>query len=76
METRGWLSNCQAGFRKNRSCEDQVLNLTQKVSDGFQKKQMTVMALLDYSKAYDRVWREDLLLTMLDKAIKAYPTKW
>ena len=37
---------------------------------------MTVMALLDYSKAYDRVWREDLLLTMLDKAIKAYPTKW
>ena len=37
---------------------------------------MTVMALLDYSKAYDRVWREDLLLTMLDKGVPYQMVKW
>ncbi len=35
-ETRGWLCSEQAGFRKLRSCEDQILRITQTISDGFQ----------------------------------------
>ncbi len=55
-ERRGWLCSEQAGFRKLRSCEDQILR------DGFQaaKPQHSLMALLDFSKAFDRVWREEL----------------
>ena len=61
-ETNHWICNTQAGFRKQRSTEDQVLRITQAVSDGFQTKpaRRTLMVMLDYSKAYDRVWRQEL----------------
>ncbi len=50
-ETRRWLCSEQAGFRKLRSCEDQILRITQTISDGFQaaKPQRSLMALLDFS---------------------------
>ncbi len=49
-ETRDWLCTEHAGFRKNRSCEDQILRLTQSISDGYQatKPKKTVLALLDF----------------------------
>ncbi len=34
-ETRDWLCTEQAGFRKSRSCEDQILSLTQSINDGY-----------------------------------------
>jgi hypothetical protein len=32
-ETRGWFSKFQAGFRKGRSCEDQILRIVQAIED-------------------------------------------
>ncbi len=63
-ETREWLCSEQAGFRKLRSCEDQILGITQTISDGFQaaKPQRNLMVFPDFLKAIDRVWREELLL--------------
>ncbi len=54
-ETRDRLCTEQAGFRKNRSCEDQILRLTLLTSDGYQatKPKKTVLALLDHSKAFE-----------------------
>ena len=65
-EDRNWLVKQQAGFRKGRCCEDQVLKLIQMISDGFQHKKprRAVMVLLDYSKAYVRTWKERLLLKL------------
>ena len=37
-ESNGWICKTQAGFRRNQSTEDQVLRITQKISDGFQAK--------------------------------------
>ena len=70
-ETAGlWCKN-QAGFRARRCSEDQVLKLSQSVLDGFQCKRpkRTVLALLDFSKAYDTIWRADLLDSMLRKGV-------
>jgi len=44
-EEKGWLNAAQACFR---SCEDQILRVTQAISDGFQAKKRTVLVLLDY----------------------------
>jgi len=62
-EERGLLTEDQAGFRVQRSTEDQILRVTQAVSDGFQAKPAlrSVFALLDFSKAFDTVWHADLL---------------
>lgn len=47
----------QAGFRMNRSYEDQVLAITTFIESGFQKMNKT---------AYDTVWREGLLYKFAD----------
>ncbi len=59
--TRGWLCPEQVGFRTSRSCEDQILGVTQTISDGYQAKKTkrTVLTLLDFSEAFDRIWQED-----------------
>ena len=65
-EAKGMLNHAQAGFRRNRSCEEELLRVIQDVSDGLQatKPKRTVTILLDLSRAYHRVWKEDLLLTL------------
>ena len=70
-ETNGWLHPAQAGFRKGRSCEDQIIRVVQHISDGFNRKPFhrSVMVLLDFSKAYDRVWMVDLVDCMLKKGV-------
>ena len=77
-EKRGWFNKIQAGFRKGRNCVDQILRLVQSIDDGFQAKPMrrSVMALLDLSKAYDRVWREKLLLDMASKGVPLQFIRW
>jgi ribonuclease HI len=70
-ETRGLLCDDQAGFRGLRSTEDQILAISQTISDGFQSKPAgrSVLALLDFSRAYDTVWRLDLLGCMLEAGV-------
>ena len=77
-ENNNWLNNQQAGFRKGRTCEDQIIKLIQNISDGFQAKPMrrTVMALLDYSKAYDRTWKERLLSKLHNFGTTRQMTLW
>ena len=71
VESQNILSNLQAGFRRNLSCEDQILKMTQLIEDGFQGKppKRSVLVLLDYSKAFDQVWRQKLLLSLAEKGI-------
>ncbi len=78
VETRDWLCTEQAGFRKNRSCEDQILSLTQSISDGYQAtmQEKTVMALLDYFTAFDSVWREDQYIRAIGKGLPNVYAQW
>jgi hypothetical protein len=67
-ESCGMLNPDRSGFRPQRSTEDQVIRLSQALSDDFQAKKpenQTVLALLDFSK----VWWADLLATMLRKGV-------
>ena len=63
------LSPDQAGFRPRKSCCGQVLNLTQYIEDGFERKLVTGAAFTDLSAAYDTV-NHKLLLLKLAKVIK------
>ena len=57
LESNHLLSTCQAGFRPGRSPLDQILS--QSIWDGFQKKKppdRTILASVDFSKAFDSVW--------------------
>ena len=77
-EDNGWFSKLQAGFRHGRSCEDQITRIVQAIEDGFQKKEMnrSILVLLDFSKAYDMVWREKLITVMAEKGVPLQLLRW
>ena len=78
-ESNGMFNSQQAGFRKGRSCEDQIIRITQAIEDGFQMKptsQRSALVLLDFSKAYDTVWRQRLMLTMFQKGVPLPIVRW
>ena len=77
-ETNNLFSQFQASFRKGRSCEDQITGIVQAIKDGFQQQQMkrSVLTLFYFSKAYNMVWREKLLLYMLDTGIPSTFICW
>lgn len=61
----------QAGFRRDRSCTEQALNLTSFIEHGFEKNLKTSVLFVDLSAAYDTVWRVGFML----KFYKAVPSK-
>ena len=63
---------------KGRSCEDQITRIVQAIEGGFQQRLMkrSLLTLLDFSKAYDTVWREKLLLHMLNTGIPSPFIHW
>jgi len=77
-ETAGLFNNQQAGFRKGRGCDDQIVRIIQAIEDGFQHSpfKRSCLVLLDFSKAYDMVWKEKLLTTMIDSGIPMQMIRW
>ncbi|VDN21146.1 unnamed protein product [Dibothriocephalus latus] len=57
VEENQKLVDYQDSFRKTRSTEDQLIRLSQSVSDGFHIKpyRRVALALIDFEKAYDTV---------------------
>ena len=51
----------QHGFRKNRSCETQLIGLIDELSKGLDKNDQIDTILLDFSKAFDKVHHLSLL---------------
>ncbi len=51
---------------------------TQSISDGYRatKPKKTVLVLLDYSKAFDRVWKDDLIIRAIDKGLPISYAQW
>ena len=67
-ESNHLLYTCQADFRPNRSSLDLILTPYQSIWDGFQKKKSpdrTMLAPVDFSKAFDSVWHSALFHKLL-----------
>ena len=68
LKSNHFLSSCQAGFRPGRSSLNQILSLSQSIWDSFQKKKppdRTILASVDFSKAFDSVWHSALFHKLL-----------
>ena len=71
LETNWILNDAQHGFRKNRSCESQLILTIQDLAKGIDLGEQIDLILLDFSKAFDKVPHERLLY----KA-EYYPSLW
>ena len=72
------LSPNQAGFRFLHSTEGQVLRISQQVSNGLNSTPMkrTMMTLIDFSRAFDTVWKRGLYKKLYDLDVPEYLILW
>ena len=79
VEQQGILSPVQAGFRPGRSTVDQVLLLSQSIADSFHQSKpgaRTVLATVDFAKAFDSVWHSALLSKLLSLDLSLCVVEW
>ena len=72
LESNFILFPCQAGFRPGRSTLDQILYLSQSISDGFNKPRpgsRMILSTIDFSKAFNFVWHSALFHELISAGL-------
>ena len=64
-ELKGFLSECQAGFRQKKSTVDQMFILKTMVDRFFRKRGRFYYMFVDFSKAFDTVNRNYLCYSLI-----------
>ena len=79
MESNSILSPFQAGFRSGRSTLDQILFLSQSISDGYNKRRhgsRMILAAIDFSKAFHSVWHPTLFHKVISADLPPCFARW
>ena len=59
-KTESKVTEVKGGFRRGRSCVDQIFTIRQLSEKVLEKNQQMMMACIDLEKAYDTVCRDKL----------------
>ena len=70
------LLDNQHGFRKKRSCESQLILTIQDLASGLEDGEQIDAILLDFSKAFDKVPHQRLLLKLQHYGIRGQLLSW
>ena len=70
------LNNSQHGFRKKRSCETQLINTIKSFSECLNSRGQIDAILLDFSKAFDKVDHEGLIIKLENVGIRGKLLNW
>ena len=76
VEAKGVLPPYQSGFRPGHSVLDHLTRLSLDAHDSFGTREVLVGVLLDVEKAYDSVWRADLLKKLHALGIRGRLLPW
>lgn len=76
LEKHNILFPLQHGFRANRSCESQLLMFTDELARSLQENHQIDTILLDFSKAFDKVSHEKLILKLHSYGIHGSALSW
>ena len=79
LESNSILSPRQAEFRPGRSTLDQILYLSQSISDGFNKPKpgsWMILCTIDFPKAFDSVWHPALFYKLISAGLPPCFARW
>ena len=76
LESNNLITKEQTAFRKNRNTEDQLIHLAQSIENAFQDGHKVVATFIDLTKAFDKVWKQGLLLKLLTAGVNGNMFKW
>ena len=71
METRSerWISCYTICLQKTKSCVQSMVRLCNSVSEARNKKQRTILTVMDFESCYERIWRAGLLRKASNRGI-------
>ena len=72
LEKNHIITPFQAGFRKNRSTNDQLIRFETLLKDAFIKNDHVVSVFFDLEKAYDTTWKYGILKDMHDHGLRGH----
>lgn len=70
------LVDCQHGFRTKRSCETQLTSFVHDIAKSLHKGSRVDVAIMDFSKAFDKVPHKRLLLKLGHYGIRGSTQRW
>ena len=76
LEDNNALHDMQYGFRSGRSCEHALLAANNEILSSLSKKQIALLLLIDFSKAFDMVDHEILLDKLKHYGIRGIANNW
>ena len=79
VESNSILSPRQVGFYPGRSTLDQILFLSQSISDAFNKPRSgsrTILSTIDFSKAFESVWHPALFHKLISAGLPPCFARW
>ena len=76
LDQHNILTDRQHGFRARRSCETQLISLIHELASSLDRKKQHDIAVLDFSKAFDRVPHERLLAKLHHYGVRGNTHRW
>ena len=76
LSSNNLLNDYQFGFRKGRSTSDALLCLTEKIYENIERKESSLLLLLDLTKAFDSIDHDILIKKMKMMGIEGSPLQW
>ena len=79
LKSNSILSPRQAGFRPGRSTLDQILYLSQSISNGFNKSRpgpRTILSAIDFLKTFDSAWHLALFHKLVSAGLPSCFARW
>ena len=76
LSSHNILYDLQHGFREKRSCETQLIELTDHLVNNVSSGSQTDLILLDFSKAFDKVNHLKLLFSLQEYGVSAQVLNW
>lgn len=76
LENNNILHGRQHGFRSQRSCESQLIELTTQISESLDQGEEIDAIVLDFSKAFDKVCHDKLVRKVDAVGVNPQVTRW
>jgi len=76
LESNNIISKYQSGFRRHRSTKDNLLFLTQKICESFNRGKNVCAIFFDISKAFDKVWHLGIIYKLYLINTPQYIINW
>lgn len=76
IDKHNLLSDCQYGFRKNRSTAHALIDLTEEVTNNIDNSLFTIGIFIDLQKAFDTIDHGILLKKLLNLGVRGLPQNW